>query len=436
MSSVLNSSMTQARSAFAVALNQIAAERNIDPAIVLRSIEEAVVAAYKKDIALSQADQDTVAHDELNTDLFEEETEEEEKFFAEIDPLTGEARIFETVEGKKVDVTPPGFGRIAAQTAKHVILQKVREAERDSVIQYYSAKLNTITNAMVFRHDGKNVILDLGKGQGLMPPEEQMRGEFYKLNTRIPVYILEIRETMRGRAVIVSRAATELVSELFAREVPEISSGAVEVKLIAREAGIRTKLAVHTTQPGIDPVGACVGQKGVRVQEVIKALNNEKVDIIQYTDDDMSLITSALSPAEGIRVEIDSANKSARITVPDDQVSLAIGRGGQNVRLAAKLTGYRLTIVSESGLETAEITGAEVLEIDQLNISEKMHEYLVEKGWTALYQLRDNFDQLDSLDLSDEDRANLKSLLDLSQPVRQPVEEKEEVKPVESAPQE
>lgn len=402
--------MAQARSAFAVALNQIATERNIDSSVVIQSIEEAVVAAYKKDNA--------VTRDEFGATI-EVEGEDENEYQAEIDPLTGEAHVYEIRDGKRIDVTPPGFGRIAAQTAKHVIMQKVREAERESVIQYYSAKLKTVVNALVFRHDGKNVLLDLGKGQGFMPPEEQMRGEFYKLNTRIPVYILEIRETFRGKSVIVSRAVPELVIELFSREVPEISSGAVEIKLIAREAGVRTKMAVFSSQSGIDPVGACVGQKGIRVQQVIKDLNNEKIDIIPYTTDPMALIQSALAPAEGLRVEVDPENKTARVTVPDDQVSLAIGRGGQNVRLAAKLTGYLITIVSESGLQAAKSTGSEQYEIDQLGLKPAVRELLVEKGWTTFYSIRDHLAEIEGLGgVGAQQFEKLKSILEISQPVR------------------
>jgi N utilization substance protein A len=267
----------------------------------------------------------------------------------EIDSVTGATNIFKTEDDKKVDITPPGFGRIAAQTAKQVILQRVREAEKDAIISEYTDKVGTILSGMVLRFDGKNVIVDIGRGQGFMPPEEQMRGEFYRMNQRLTIYIRDIRETMRGKTIIVSRAAEELVAELFRREVPEVASESVVIKAIAREAGIRTKIAVDSTQPGVDPVGSCVGQKGVRVQEVINELNNEKIDIIQYTSDPKAFITAALAPAENIQIELDEENKVATISVPDDQLSLAIGKGGQNVRLAGKLTGYKLDIVGSTG---------------------------------------------------------------------------------------
>ncbi|HKY73803.1 MAG TPA: transcription termination factor NusA [Patescibacteria group bacterium] len=394
---------SQTRSEFTAALNQIAAERNIDPSIVLSSIEEAIVAAYKKDA------QNLV---------------EEDVYQATIDPLTGEAKVYKVDGDKRTDVTPAGFGRIAAQTAKQVILQKVREAEKDAVISYYSAKLGTIVTGMILRHDGKNVVLDIGKGQAIMPPEEQMRGEFYRLNSRLTVYISDIRETMRGKAVIVSRAAKELVKELFAREVPEVSSGAVEVRSIAREAGVRTKIAVFSSQPGVDPVGSCVGQKGVRVQEVIKELNNEKIDIIQFTDDSKLYIEQALAPAENLTIDADEKKLVAVVTVPDDQVSLAIGRGGQNVRLAAKLTGYKITIKSQSGVQAATVTGDEEYEIDQLDLKKDVRALLVEKGYTSLNQLREHLDEIETLGgVGPKAMESIRAALTLSQPPRPVIEQ-------------
>jgi N utilization substance protein A len=386
------------RSDFTSALNQIASERNIDSAVVLASIEEAMIAAYRKDAP---------------------NVTEEDIFQATVDPLTGEAKVYKMDGKKKVDVTPAGFGRIAAQTAKQVILQKVREAEKDAVIQYYSAKIGTIAHGLVLRHDGKNVILDIGKGQAYMPPEEQMRGEFYKLNTRLTVYITDIRETMRGKTVIVSRSSKELVKELFAREVPEVSSGAVEIKAIAREAGVRTKIAVFSSQPGVDPVGSCVGQKGVRVQEVIKELNNEKIDIIQYTDDPKLYVEQALAPAENLQIEIDDKKRVALVTAPDDQVSLAIGRGGQNVRLAAKLTGLKITIKSQSGVQAASVTGDEEFEIDQFNLKPDIRALLVEKGYTALNILREHMDEIEATGgVGEKAMEDIRAALTLSQPPR------------------
>lgn len=324
-----------ARTEFASALGQIASERGIEASVIISAIETAILAAYRKD------------HMEVGSI----EEFDESKFRVKVNPDTGEARVYSLEGEKEIDITPAGFGRIAAQTAKQVILQKVREAEKDAVIADYSSKLGTIVPATVVRFDDKNVVVDLGRGQGYMPPEEQMRSEFYRINTRFVVLIKDIRETMRGKTIIVSRADKALVSKLFEREVPEVASGAVEVVAIAREAGVRTKIAVASTQEGVDPVGACVGQKGVRVQEVIKELNNEKIDIIQHNDDKRVFLQAALAPAEHLKITLDEGTKTARVVCPEDQLSLAIGRGGQNARLAAKLTGYKISIKAEGAVE-------------------------------------------------------------------------------------
>lgn len=332
------STSATARTEFASALSQIASERGIQVETILEAIKEAIKAAYRKDWLL------THQAEEFN----------EADYEVSLNADTGESRVFSLLEARK-DVTPPGFGRIAAQTAKQVILQKVREAEKDAVIDEYSHKLGTIVSGTVVRFDDKNVVLDIGRGQGYMPPEEQMRSEFYRINTRLTVLIKDIRETLRGKTIIVSRADKELVSKLFEREVPEVGSGAVKVVAIAREAGVRTKIAVQSTQDGVDPVGSCVGQKGVRVQEVIKELNNEKIDIIQHNDDKRLFMQSALAPAEHLKITLDEAAGLAKVTCPEDQLSLAIGRGGQNARLAAKLTHFKITIKSDNATEETPI---------------------------------------------------------------------------------
>lgn len=324
-----------ARTEFAAALAQIASERGIEVAVIIDAIKQAIEAAYRKDFLLTHTEDEYITED----------------YQIDVNPDTGESKVYHMVDGKRQDVTPPGFGRIAAQTAKQVILQKVREAEKDAVIADYSTKIGTLVTGTVIRFDEKMVIVDIGRGQGFMPPEEQMRGEFYRINTRLTFYIKDIRETMRGKTIIVSRADKQLVAKLFEREVPEVGSGAVEVVSIAREAGIRTKIAVNSTQEGVDPVGSCVGQKGVRVQEVIRELNNEKIDIIQFSNDLKTYMQAALAPAENLQIELDEKDKRAVVTCPEDQLSLAIGRGGQNARLAARLTGFHVTIKS-GGEET------------------------------------------------------------------------------------
>src|SRR3989344_4073498 len=307
------------RSEFALALNQVSNERGLDPAIVLETVQNAILAAYRKD------------HPEA----------ELEEFRAELNANTGEAKIFH----KDENVTPPGFGRIAAQTAKQVILQKIREKEKETIISDFRQKIGTIVNGMVLRFAGPNVIVDIGKTEAIMPPQEQIANEKYHLNQRLTVYVVEIKEGLRGEEVVVSRVANGLLEGLFKREVPEVAQGAVEIKAIEREAGNRSKIAVYSTQSGIDPVGSCVGQKGVRVQAIIAEFNGiEKIDIIQWSDNSKDYIVQALSPAKNLRVELNEKEKSAHVFVPLDELSLAIGKEGQNVRLASKLTGYNLEI--------------------------------------------------------------------------------------------
>lgn len=376
----------QSRTEFASAINQICAERGIEPEVVLETIKSAILAAYRKEYGV-----------EIKTDENDEEIED--GYEVELDSDTGEASIFKTDEdGKKEDITPPGFGRIATQTAKQVILQRVREAEKDAIIEEYKDKVNTMITGMVLRFDGKNVIYDIGRGQAYMPPEDQIPTEFYKMNQRMAVYIKDIRETMRGKTIIVSRSLPELVLELFNREVPEVSSGAVEIKAISREAGHRTKIAVDSTQEGVDPVGSCVGQKGVRVQEVINELNNEKIDIIQYSDDPNLFIAASLAPAENLDIKINDKKKSAVVTVPEDQLSLAIGKGGQNVRLAAKLTGYKIDIKG-TGVSA---TGEAEFEIDELSLDEEIRNTLVGAKITTFEAVFNKKEQLTDLEGIDE----------------------------------
>lgn len=307
------------RSEFALALNQVATERGVDVSVVLDTVQNAILAAFRKD------------HPGVEIEEYE----------ATLNANTGEAKILH--KGK--DVTPPGFGRIAAQTAKQVILQKIREKEREAIVTDFRAKIGTIVNGMVLKFAGPNVIVDIGKAEAVMPPQEQISNEKYHLNQRLAVYIVDIREGIKGEEIIVSRAHIGLLEGLFKREVPEVAQGSVEIKAIAREAGNRAKIAVYSAQSGIDPVGSCVGQKGVRVQAIIQELGGiEKIDIIQWQDNPKNYITQALSPAKNISVVINEKDMLATVTVPKDELSLAIGREGQNVRLASKLTGYRIEI--------------------------------------------------------------------------------------------
>ena len=318
------------RTEFAAALNQAAAERGVEPGDVLTIIEDAIKTAYKKDYG-----------------------GEIEDIEVEIDEESGAAKVFKD----KKDVTPPGFGRIAAQTAKQVLLQRIREAEKTAIFTEFEKKVGTAVNGMIQRVEGVNTVVDIGKTESIMPVNEKMTGENYRLNQRLKFYIVGIREGNRGQEIIVSRAHKGLVEGLFKLEVPEIGSGIVEIKGIAREAGSRSKVAVSSRQTGVDPVGSCVGQKGVRVQAVIAELGNEKIDVIAFSDDPPKFVAAALSPASVDKVRTDEEANTAYVDVPDDQLSLAIGKDGQNVRLAAKLTGWRIDIKGAEKLQGVQEDG-------------------------------------------------------------------------------
>jgi transcription termination/antitermination protein NusA len=315
------------RSEFALALNQVASERGVDVSVVLDTVKNAILAAYRKD------------HPGIEVEEYE----------AKLNPNTGEASIFHNEK----DITPPGFGRIAAQTAKQVILQKIREKEKEAVLSDYRVKIGGIVNGMVLRFAGSNIIIDIGKAEAILPVSEQVSNEKYHLNQRLVFYLSEIRQGPKGEEIIVSRSSNGLVEGLFAREVPEVAQGSVELKAVVREPGNRAKVAVFSTQPGIDPVGSCVGQKGVRVQAIIQELGGlEKIDIVQWSEDQSTYIANALSPAKEITVKLDEAEKVAHVSVPQEELSLAIGKDGQNVRLAYKLTKYRIEIEGNESEES------------------------------------------------------------------------------------
>jgi N utilization substance protein A len=320
----------QARTEFAAALNQIASEKGVDVSVVVTAIEQAALAAYRKDLSL---------RGEVIPEDFEE-------LVAKINPSSGEISILRGTD----NITPPGFARIAAQTAKQVIAQKLHEAEKGAILDEYDKKVGTVISGTIQRQEGSTYYVDLGRAEGVLPMPEQVRDEVYLPNQRMKFYIKEIRETGRGPEVVLSRSDAGLIKGLFAAEVPEIQAGSVEIKVIAREAGGRTKLAAISSQEGVDPVGSLVGQKGVRVQTVINEIGEEKVDIISYSEDPATFIASALAPAKDIQVSLDTENMVAKVKLPTSQLSLAIGKGGQNVRLAAKLTGWKIDI---EGLEEA-----------------------------------------------------------------------------------
>jgi len=338
---------------FLAAVNQIAAERGIDPDDVFDAIEEAIRTGYKKSYGTG------------------------ESLVVEIDRKKGELKVFadkkvakrvtnsatqislenaRKIEPKlkagdhlQVDITPEGeFGRIAVQAAKQVILQKVREAEKDAVMKEFKDKMGTVESGIVQRMDGDSVIIEIRKATAVMPAEERLPGEYYKSGARLKFLLKKILKTVRGKQLIVTRSDPEFLRELFAMEVPEIRSESVEIKAVAREAGSRSKVAVVSNQEGVDPIGACVGQKGIRIDNITDELKGEKIDIIIWDEDLEIFIGNSLSPAQVNKIKLDKKEKIANVIVPDDQLSLAIGKDGQNVRLAAKLTGWKIDIEGET----------------------------------------------------------------------------------------
>lgn len=332
LSSAIFCNMQTPRTEFAQALKAVANERGLDASVVIDTLKQAMIAAYRRDAR--ERGEDT----------------EEQDFDVEINPVNGEARVFawplEKPEKRK-DVTPPGFGRIAAQTAKQVIHQKIREAEKGVVMDEFAGRVGGLISGMILRFDGPNVRIDLGRTEAIMPVEERIPNERLSLNQRLTFLLKSIIEGLKGKEIILSRSDPLFVEKLFAREVPEISSGSVVVKGIAREPGVRTKIAVSSIQSGVDPVGSCVGQKGVRVQAITNELGGERVDIVPWNENLEELIAASLSPAENLSVSIDEKTKTAKVKAPEDQLSLAIGKEGQNVRLAAKLSGYRIEVQGE-----------------------------------------------------------------------------------------
>lgn len=336
------------RTEFNQALKALATERGLDMDVIMDTLKAAYVAAYKRDAR---------ERGEENLEDFD--------YDAEIDSLSGEAKILawdpENPDEKK-DVTPPGFGRIAAQTAKQVIHQKIREAEKGALMDEYGERIGSLVSGIVLRFDGSDVRVDLGRAEGLMPSSERVPNERLSPGQRLSFLLKDIEETPRGKQIILSRADKRFVEKIFAREVPEISSGSVEIKKIVREPGVRTKIAVYSDQSGVDPVGSCVGQKGVRVQSVTNELGGERIDIIPWTEDERELIKAALSPVEVLSMK-EGKNEEGEpqivVTVPEDQLSLAIGKEGQNVRLTSKLTGWKLEI---KGVEAKGSKGTEKTE--------------------------------------------------------------------------
>lgn len=336
------------------ALNQLEKEKGIDKEILIEAIEQALISAYKRNFGSAQNVEVNFDRNTGEIRVYALKTIVEEVMDSATEMSLEQAKRFgpdfEVGDMVEVEVTPRKFGRIAAQTAKQVVMQRIREAERGLIFEEFSNREDDIINGIVSRFDKKNVIIDLGRVEAVLPPSEQTPGEKYNVHDRIKVYVISVKKTNKAPQIYVSRTHPGLVKRLLELEVPEIADGTVEIKTIAREAGSRTKIAIHSRNENVDPVGACVGQRGSRIRAIVDELKGEMIDVIKWSSNTEEYIAASLSPAKVLQVTLDEENKVARVVVPDFQLSLAIGKEGQNARLAAKLTGWKIDIKSESQL--------------------------------------------------------------------------------------
>lgn len=337
------------------ALDQIEKEKDISKEILLEAIENSLVAACKNHFGKADNIKVIIDRETGRVTVYAErvvvEVVEDPVVQIALEDVIKKYPHAEVGDIINVVVTPKNFGRIAAQKAKQVVVQKIREEERKVLYNQYVTKERDVVTGIVQRYVGNNVSINLGKVDAILTENEQVRTERFRPTERIKLYVLEVKDTTKGPRITVSRTHPELVKRLFEAEVAEIQEGVVEIKSIAREAGSRTKMAVYTNNPDVDPVGACVGLNGARVNTIVNELRGEKIDIINWNEDPAYLIENALSPAKVISVEVNEEEKSAKVVVPDYQLSLAIGKEGQNARLAARLTGYKIDIKSESQVD-------------------------------------------------------------------------------------
>lgn len=340
------------------ALNQIAREKGIDKELIFETIEASLVSACKKNFGTSQNIKVVMNRDNGEVNVYAQKNVTEEPEDDALEISLDEARIINPSYnlGDVVDfvVTPKNFGRIAAMAAKQVVVQKFKEAERSILYNEYITKEREVITGIVQRKEKKNYIIALGKIDAVLLPSEQIIGEELAFQSRVKVYVTEVKQTTKGPQINVSRTHPELVKRLFEQEVPEVHDGVVEIKSVSREAGSRTKMAVLSKREGVDPVGACVGPNGQRVNIIVSELRGEKIDIIKYSADPKEYIAAALSPSKVLAVVANKDDMTAKVVVPDHQLSLAIGKEGQNARLAAKLTGWRIDIKSESQAKQAD----------------------------------------------------------------------------------
>lgn len=400
-------------------IRQISAERGIDPETVFAAIEQAMVSTARKSLPRVKnirvvVNRETGAVQVYGTKKIVEVVRD---FYTEITALDAKKMIGRKPkldEEVEVEIMPDNLGRVAAQTAKQVVMQRIREAQRENVYEEYKTKIGALVSGVVIRSERDGTIIDLGRTEALLPYKEQPRGSNFRQGERIRCLVLDVRPAIKGPQIILSRTHPDLVVQMFEQEVPEIGDGIVKIRSVAREAGDRTKIAVESSDKQIDPVGACVGTKGVRVQVIVKELVNEKVDIVNYSEDPKVYITNALNPAKVISVQVDEPKHAALVIVADGQLSLAIGKHGQNARLASRLTGWKIDINSEKTIkEQAEALAASVAEsvpaekqekpepektapaksatgteVEQLDgVGAKMAEKLVQAGYTTITQL-------------------------------------------------
>lgn len=367
------------------ATEQLEREKGIPRDVVIRSLCDAMATAYKKHAKGTNMSNVSAKFDEAKGELgvfrikevidVEVLNEMTEIHIDDAKKIDKNVQVGDEIE---VDVTPEDFGRIAAQSAKQVITQRIREAERKLILDEFLDKKGNLVTGVIQRVESRNVIVNIGRSEAVLPMKEQIPGEYYRVNDRIRVYVLDVKETTRLPQVIVSQVHPRIVQELFELEVPEIEDNLVEIVSISREAGYRTKIAVKSNDPEIDPVGACIGPRGARIQTIVHELKNEKIDIIRYSDDPAEYIINALSPARIVSVEVledSEQRREALVVVPDDQLSLAIGKEGQNVRLAHKLTGWKIDIKSLSQIEA-----------HQQNYEEYEEEEIPEEQYEEEYQ--------------------------------------------------
>mgnify|MGYP001267345713 CR=1 FL=1 len=339
-------------SEFMEALASLERDKGISKDIILDAIESALISGYKRNFNTAQNVRVDINRETGVIKVLARKTVVEEVNDSRLEISLDEAKTisphYELGDIVEIEVTPKDFGRIAAQTAKQVVTQRVREAERNVIYADYIDREEDIITGIVQRQDSRFIYVDLGRTEALLPVSEQMPNETYKQNDRIKAYITKVEKTTKGPQILISRTHPGLLKRLFELEVPEIYDGIVEIKSVAREAGDRSKISVHADDPNVDPVGACVGPKGARVQAVVNELNGEKIDIVRWSSDPVVYVANALSPAKVLSVIVNEEEKATQVVVPDNQLSLAIGKKGQNARLAAKLTGWKIDIKSES----------------------------------------------------------------------------------------